>query len=191
MIIRYSLSAVIALIADLLAVVLAFVAALPVFIITDANGRQHLRPIWRWLTTHDASVDEYFMGSYFMRGWILSRFTREQIRNSAFLSYVGRIMWIWRNPAYQVSHWLGYDQRGVTPSPDRFKDERWDSGIPNKSYWRVTNHKGQSAFLYQKQWYYTKHRCVEMQFGWKLYRNDPDKKCMLAIRFSPFKKYGN
>lgn len=187
-VIRYVPCAIIDLVADLLAFPLALIAALPVFVITDENGRQHLRPIWRWIYTHDAPVDEYVMGLYFHQNRILSRYSLQKIRDSALLSYIGRVAWIWRNPAYRVSHWLGFDQRGVTPSPDRFRDDRWDTGEPNKAFWRVQNRRGQTGFLYQRQinwWRYT----LEMQFGWKLYRRDADEVCMLAFRFWPFKKY--
>lgn len=190
-ILRYIPSAVADLVADLLAFTLAPVAALPVFITKGEDGRERLPWFFKWISTHDAPIDLYV---YHENGqanhFYLRRFTPEQIRTSGWLRYVCRVSWIWRNPAYQVAHWLGYDQKGVPPAVDRFKDPYWGTGKPNSSFWRVKNHKGQTGFLYQRQLYYHKNRCVEMQFGWKLYRNDPDERCMLALRLTPFKRYG-
>ena len=50
------------------------------------------------------------------------------------------------------------------------------------------------AFFFEKQskWkvpFVNKHYFLEQQYGWKLYRNDEDKTCMLALRWSPFKTY--
>lgn len=169
--IRYISCAIIDLIADIAAYILAPIAALFV------NSKGEIHPAWKWITTHDAPIDIGHIDGY----WSTPR--------GKMGLWWSRTKWIWRNPAYQVSHWLGYDQRGVVMPADRFKDPRWDSGYPNKSFWRAVNRKGQIGFLYQRQWYYTKHWCIEMQFGWKLYRRDPDQHCMLAFRFSPFKRY--
>lgn len=171
--IRYIPSAIVDLIADALAFILAPLAAM---FIARIDGREHIHPFWSWITTHDAPIDAGRVDGYF------------QVPDNALGRYWARVKWIWRNPAYQVSHWLGYDQRGVTTAPDRFKDDRWDTGEPNRAFWRVVNRRGQVAFLYQRQmhwWRFT----LEMQFGWKLYRRDPDQRCMLAFRISPFKKY--
>lgn len=189
-VVRYAFSAVIDLAADILAFILAPIAALPCFIKVHPNGRERIRGAWQWITTHDAPIDTYAYGSAGRKHWLLKRFDVDNpANNPAWLRYANRVLWIWRNPAYQVSHWLGYDQRGVTPSPDRFKDPRWDTGEPNRAFWRVVNHRGQVGFLYQQQinwWRFT----LEIQFGWKLYRRDDDQRCMLAFRFIPFKRYG-
>lgn len=189
-ILRYIPLAVIDLAADLLAVVLSPIAALPIFISLDANGRERIHFLWRWITTHDEYIDLYV---HHEKGqsehWFLRRFTPEQIKRSGWLRYYARIAWIFRNPAYRVSHWLGYDQRGVQMPADGFDDPRWDSGWPNSAFWAVRNASGRVGFLFQAQWYYWGQRCVEVQFGWKLYRSDPDQRCMLAFRIIPFKKY--
>lgn len=198
---RYVPRAIVAVVAVALSYLLGLVAALPWFITVDENGREHIHPMWRWMTTHDAGIDEHFRGSYFKRHFWLGRYTQGQILASRFLRYVGRVSWIWRNPAYQTEHWLGFDQRGVEVPEDRFKDPRWDTGEENRSFWKVRNHRGQVGFLYQRQLHWGRdfshiHRwlnlrfTLEMQFGWKLYRRDPDQRCMLAVRVSPFKRYG-
>lgn len=184
--IRYIPSAIIDLVADFLALVMAPVAAC---FVARIDGRDHIHPYWRWITTHDAPVDEWWHGGYGRAGWIKRRFNSADYRRSAVLRWACRVMWIWRNPAYQVAHWLGYDQTGVDTTRGLYKDPRWDSGKPNKAFWRVKNKKGQTGFLAQGQLYYYKNWCIEYQFGWKLYRRDPDKRCMLAFRISPFKRY--
>ena len=169
--IRYIPSVIVDLIADALALVLAPVAAL--FVVTK-DGREYLTPFWQWTTTHDAPVDSFFIDNYFTQSFVLGRFTREQILASAFLRYVGRVMWIWRNPAYQVSHWLGYDASGTEPI-QRVKEA---DGV-GRMFIRK-NHKGHTGFFYEKRtdrWH--------IQFGWKLYRRDPDGKRMIAFRLKP------
>jgi hypothetical protein len=187
--IRYVISAVIDITADIAAFILAPLAALPVFTTTDANGREHIHPAWQWITTHDALVDTFAYGSMGRVHWLLKRYdTQTPGNNPAWLRYVNRLLWIWRNPAYQVSHWLGFDQRGVVVPPDEFDNPLWDTGAPNKAFWKVKNARGQTAFLYERQYYFYRNRCIEIQLGWKLYRNDPDQRCMVAFRVSPFKK---
>ena len=173
-ILKYIPLAVVDIVADFLAILLSPIAAL---FYEKKEGREYLKPFWKWTTTHDAPVDAGRVDGYF------------KVSDNSWGRYVSRVKWIFRNPAYQVSHWLGYDQTGVDTTKGLYKDPLWDSGVPNKAFWKVKNSKGQVGFLYQQQWYYYKNYCVEMQFGWKLYRRDPDKKCMIAFRFSPFKKY--
>lgn len=197
-ILRYIPSAIIDLVADILALVLAPVAAC---FVARIDGRDHIHPYWRWITTHDTTVDAWWRGSYGRDGWIKRRFTQADYDRSRVLRWACRVLWIWRNPAYQVAHWLGFDQHAVQRPADRFKDPLWDTGIPNKAFWKVKNAWRQTGFLYQRQinWGYDFstlwHRLpdcsftLEMQFGWKLYRNDPDQRCMLAFRFLPFKRY--
>lgn len=105
---RYIPSAIIALVADALAFLLAPVAALPIFTTYDVKGREHLAPFWRWITTHDAPIDLLI---HHERGiaehWLLGRYSMLEVQASPWLRYAARVFWIWRNPAYQVSHWLG------------------------------------------------------------------------------------
>lgn len=188
MLLQYLLYALISLAGDILAVVLAPVAA--IFYRTK-GGREYLLPMWQWITTHDAPADTYTFARGFAKDqhFILGRYTYDEIQGSWWLRYVSRIVWIWRNPAYQLDHWMGYDQNGVVVTKHRDDDYLWDTGVPNCSYWTAVNAKGQRAFLYERQIFYWGSRCLELQFGWKLYRNDPDKVCMLALRITPFKSY--
>lgn len=173
-ILRYLLILPISWAATLLAYLFAPIAALPIFVRLGITGREYLVWLWQWLTTHDAPVDSFFIDAYFSRSVLLGRFTREQILASAFLRYVGRVMWIWRNPAYQAKHWLGYDASGSEPI-HRIKEA---DGV-GRMFIRK-NHKGHTGFYYEKRtnrWH--------IQFGWKLYRRDPDGKRMIAFRLKP------
>ena len=173
-IVRYLLILPLSWTATLLAYLFAPLAALPVFVHVGSDSREYYVWLWRWLTTHDAPADTFFIDGYFIDSWILGRFTREQIRASPFLRYVGRVLWIWRNPAYQVKHWLGYDTSGSEPI-HRIKEA---DGV-GRMFIRK-NHKGHTGFYYEKRtnrWH--------IQFGWKLYRRDPDGKRMIAFRLKP------
>lgn len=189
-IIRYIPLALINLVGIFLAVILAPFASL--FYTIDAQGNEYLSSFWQWCTTHDASVNTYTLARGFEKDnhFYLGKFTYEQILNSSWLRYVSRVIWIWRNPAYQLAHWLGYNQVGVVVTKHAESDSTWDTGKPSYAYWTAVNTKGGKSFLWERQIYYYKNRCLELQFGWKLYREDPDQVCMLAFRITPFKKYG-
>lgn len=175
-VLRYILILPISWIATLLAYLFAPIAALPVFVRVGVGGREHYVRLWQWLTTHDAPADAFHMDDYYRRSVLLGRFSREQILATAFLRYVGRVMWIWRNPAYQVKHWLGYDASGTDPI-QRVKEA---DGV-GRMFVR-TNYKGRVGFFYEKRT-----NRLHIQFGWKLYRRDPDGRRMIAFRFKPTK----
>ena len=176
---------------EVVAVILIWLLLAPLIAacVRREGDRYYTWRIFQWAVTHDTDLVAWWRGSYGKDGWLKTRFTQADYDRSRILRWATRVMWIYRNPAYQLSHWLGYDQRGVVVPADRFKDPRWDSGEPNKSFWRAVNRRGQVGFLYQRQWYYWRNYCVEIQLGWKLYRRDPDQRCMLAFRISPFKRY--
>lgn len=189
-IIRYILFVIPNVISDALAFLLAPIAAL--FYSVDSGGREQISKWWQWITTHDTPVDTYIVAKGYAKDkqWLLSKYTHEEILNSKYLRWVGRVLWIWRNPSYQVGHWLGYDQTGVALTKYSESEDTWDTGNPSYAYWTAINNNYQRAFLWERQVYFYKNRCLEMQFGWKLYRNDPDQRCMIAFRITPFKKYG-
>lgn len=188
-ILKYIPLAVIYVVTRILAFPVAYVASLPCFITYDANGREHIHPFWQWITTHDALIDIYIYAPGGREHPVLKKYTVEQIKDSKWLRYRARIFWIWRNPAYQVGHWFGYDQKGAKLTKHAESETTWDKGVPSYAYWTAVNEAGTKAFLWEKQVYYWGQRCLEMQFGWKLYRSDPDEICMLAFRCHPFKRY--
>lgn len=177
MIAKYIFLALVSLAADILAVILAPLAAC--FITKTSGGRDNIWAIWRWITTHDAYIDEGYRGGYF------------KVPTTSIGRWWARVRWIWRNPAYQVDHWLGYDQTSAVIIKHLDGKKTWDTGKPSKSYWTAINSKGQKAFLYERQIQWLFNFTLELQFGWKLYRNDSDKICMLALRISPFKRYAH
>jgi hypothetical protein len=191
--VRYVPSAIIATIADVLAFVLAPIAALPVFVRVGDDGRERLVWYWQWITTHDQEIDLILRHpTAIQEHWLLGRFGRERVLSSPVLRWYARAAWIWRNPAYYVQWLLGYDMTGVQITKHVDGSDTWDTGQPSMSYWTAVNARGQTAFLWERQIYYTDHRCLELQFGWKLYRTQVEDKgrCMLAFRVSPFRRYG-
>lgn len=93
-ILRYLLILPISWVATLLAYACAPISALPVFVRLGITGREYYVRLWQWLATHDAPADSFFIDAYFTRSFLMGRFTREQIQASAFLRYMGRVMWI-------------------------------------------------------------------------------------------------
>lgn len=170
MYLKYIPLAALRIIADLLAVILA-----PVAVLFVRGGR--LPHFLKWITTHDAPIDSGHLDGY----WATP--------TTAIELYWSRVKWIWRNPAYQVGHWLGYNQDGVFIIKHSDNSDFWDTGIPNRAFWTAINKHGQSAFLYEQQINWLFGFTLELQFGWKLYRKDPDNRCMLALRIAPFKRY--
>lgn len=167
---KYSLFAMVSVAADLLAFILAPVAVL--FVI---DGK--LPKLWQWISTHDAPIDSGHLDHY----W--------PTPTTKLGLYWSRVKWIWRNPAYQVGHWLGYNKDGVFIIKHSDNSDFWDTGIPNRAFWTAINKHGQRAFLYERQINWLFGFTLELQFGWKLYRKDPDNRCMLAFRIAPFKRY--
>jgi hypothetical protein len=192
MLIKYVIKAGFVLSAKALTIVLAPIIALPPFIthaeesettgypsLCPGKPREFLIKPLRWLQTHDAPLDEYYHGGYYRGKWT------ERFKSN---KYIMRICWLWRNAAYGVAHKLGYDQRGMELVKHKDEMVLRDTGQPNFSYFTATNARGQRGFMYFAQLPYSKHRCVELYFGYKLLRKDPDQRCMLAVRIKPFKK---
>lgn len=186
-IIRYIPRAVIVLVTVIL--IWLLLAPLIAACVRREGGRYYTWPIFQWAVTHDTDLAAWWRGSYGKGGWLKTQFTQADYDRSRILRWATRVMWIYRNPAYQLSHWLGYDQTGIDKPKSEHKDPRWDTGEPNSARWVEKNTRGQVGFLVQGQRYFAKRRCIEYQFGWKLYRRDPDRRCMLALRVA-LKKYG-
>lgn len=183
---RWLLSAVIVWLAKIAAWILAPLGALFFYY---EGGREYLMSPWRWMTTHDAPVDEWWLGGYGKDSWLRRTFGQGDYETKALLRWWCRVLWIWRNSAYQVAHWLGYDQRGMKLLYIRDEGLRWDSGVGNLSFWLAENERGQIGWMLQWQWYWWGQRCLEVYLGWKLFRTDPDQRCMAATRISPFREY--
>lgn len=175
---RWFFSAIFLLIAKVLAVVLAPVGCL--FVRTERHEfriRDYAVNWFAWAVTHDAPLDEGYVGGYF------------KYPVTALGRWWCRVKWVWRNPAYQTAHWLGYDQVGMVLIKHKDQGHLWDTGAPNFSIWTAKNSNNQIAWMLEWQWYFYRNRCLEVYLGWKLHRKDPDRRCMLVARITPFKKY--
>ena len=98
--IKYAIFSILSVIADILAILLAPIASLPIFIYEE-GGREYVVKPFKWLTTHDAPVDAGHVDGY----W--------KTPKTAIGRWWSRVRWIWRNPAYAFDHSLGYSQEGV------------------------------------------------------------------------------
>lgn len=177
-ILRYLLFVPISLLAAWASMLLAQIAALPVFVrrtppkgtYSERADGEWLCQGWAWVTTHDAPVDSYAHGTAGHTHWLLKRFNRVSPEsNPGWLRYANRVLWVWRNPAYYVKHHaLGFDTAGAQ---DTYVRGRFDT---------IRNGRGRIGFLYEREYRY-----LRIQFGWKLYRDDPDGKRMFAFRLKP------
>lgn len=168
-----------------LALILAPIASLPWFINVDAKGREHLVGAWKWISTHDTPVDAYAYGSLGREHKLLREFDTETPSNNAeWLKYINRVLWIWRNPAYVVADYFGFDQRGMKFLYQRDEGSLWDSGHPNFSFYLAQNSSGSVGWMLEWQWYFYKQRCLEVYLGWKLFRDDPNQRCMMVSRIT-------
>lgn len=191
--VKWIVFALIVWVTKFLACIVAPVAVLPIFVRKGTwDGRQceELIPFWKWIATHDAPVDIYAYGTVGRQHWLLKRFdVVNPDNNPEWLKYLNRLLWIWRNPAYVVADSLGYNQEGMEFLYMRDEGHLWDSGYPNFSFYLVENKDKKIGWMLEWQWYFYKQRCLEVYLGWKLFRNDANKRCMLVARITPFKKY--
>src|SRR5699024_3688881 len=134
-----------------------------------------IKPL-RWLQTHDAPLDEDYYGGYHKGKWT------ERLKDNKYLM---RICWPWRNAAYGVAHKLGYDQRGMVLTNHRREVALRSTGIDNFTCYAAVRGDDKRAFMFFAQFPYARHGAVEVYFGYKLLRNDPDRRCMLAVRVKP------
>lgn len=183
MIIKYILSFIAVLLGKAIAALFSPIIAMCI------NRKGDVFPFLKWAVTHDAPLSAWWTDGYQKDHWLKRRYTQGDYDTKLWIRWYSRMKWIVRNPAYGLAHSLGYDQTGMNITAHRDEGELWDTGHPNRSYYTAVNAKGQKAFMFEWQIYYYKEMCLEIYLGWKLFRNDPDKRCMLAIRISPFRKY--
>jgi len=145
-----------------------------------------IKPL-RWFQTFDAPLDEFWYGDY--PNLLKTKYNQEYYDTHWWLRYVMRILWLWRNPAYGFGHALGYDTDGMIYTVQRDNTHLWGSGLPNSSFWRGYNKKNQIGWWYKAQIYFYKNRCLEVNLGYKLDADSPDTKKVVAMQFSPFRKY--
>src|SRR5699024_4614587 len=98
-----------------------------------------------------------------------------------------RVGWRWRYQAYAVLHMLGYSQVGMVVTKHRDAMAIRNTGFKKITSYTAINGTNKKAFMFFAQFPYTKNRQLELDFAYKLLRNDPDQRCMLAVRVKPFK----
>ena len=149
--------------------------------------RAFLIPFIRIWQTPDAPVDEFWYGDY--TGWPKDGRTQAEYDSSAWLRYLCRVNWLWRNAAYGFGAKWGYSDKGMYALYTKDNDDQWKSGKNVCSFWKVCNDNGDIGWLLRAQVYFYKNRCVEIIFGYKLLGITVGGKKLVAIQCSPFKKY--
>lgn len=144
-----------------------------------------IKPLRIW-QSEDAPVDEYYWANYEKNGW-LQRTFRERYPHSAFVRYLYRCFWLYRNPAYGFGNALGYDAVEMVILDKLDNDHLWKKGQTNVSWWIAKNYHGQIGWCFQMQWHFYKRRCLEVYLGYKLFADG--KRKSVAMRFNPFRRY--
>lgn len=144
-----------------------------------------IKPLRIWQSP-DAPLDEWWYGGYELDSW-RRHFTQADYDSKAWLRYLCRIAWLWRNPAYGWGEKFGYNGSGLKIMTSHGSDDDWYSGKSSLSYWTAINDANEKAFYVQIRLYFYKNRCLDILAGYKFF-SDPTTK-YVAIRFNPFRKY--
>src|SRR5690554_4680167 len=91
---------------EVVAVILIWLLLAPLIAacVRREGGRYYTWRIFQWAVTHDTDLAAWWRGSYGRDGWFKKRFTQDDYDKSALVRWWTRVMWIYRNPAYQLSH---------------------------------------------------------------------------------------
>jgi hypothetical protein len=149
--------------------------------------RAFLIPALRIWQTPDAPLDEFWFEDY--TGWPKDGRTQAEYDSSAWLRYLCRVNWLWRNAAYGFGAKFGYDIAGLKPITTIDNESKWRTGANCFSLWTCTNAKNQFGWCIRAQFYFYKNRCLEIYLGYKLSSVTVQGKKFVAIQVSPFKKY--
>lgn len=129
--------------------------------------RTYLQKWCRWFQTHDNAVDEYWYGVFTEDSSFkfLREATQEQYDNSAFLRYVCRVFWMWRNCAYGfLYNWFG------RPYSDVLNTKQ----VGDKAegfYWKFTQRD--SSFQFECKLPLNIERYISINIGWKVHKGFP------------------
>jgi hypothetical protein len=149
--------------------------------------REFLIPSLRIWQSPDAPLDEWWYGDY--PSPLKAKYDQAYYDSHFWLRYVSRVFWLWRNAAYGFGARWGYADKGAFALYTKDNDKDWKSGKNVCSFWKVCNDNGDIGWLLRAQVYFYKDRCVEIIFGYKLLGDTVGGKKLVAIQFSPFKKY--
>lgn len=180
------------LLVELLCMILAPVVALPCFVTyadrtdrvkrlgnkTLTMRREYLVRWLYWFQTHDNAVDEYWWGSFTESAFLpfVRNATQETYDSSAFLRYLCRLLWLWRNCAYGFLYHIF----------SRALDETIllnERGCEDVGYWhRVTIRSSSWQIKAHIPLFRNLH--LSLNFGWK--RHDGFDRCMFANKIIGF-----
>lgn len=161
------------LIADLAMLVIAYCLApvLPLFVI----GKPVL-PRWlSWFETPDNPLD----GD---NGWRYEHWQWRYKLPSWLAIYIGRVGWLWRNPAYGFDiQVLGYPstlQTRVTVTGNEMRYVKRARDPKTGNAWQV--------FVLRR---YSTHRAIRINLGWKLWSIEPNAsvRCQFVCSVNPYK----
>ena len=144
-----------------------------------------IKPLRLW-QSEDAPVDEYYWANYEPNSWFQRKY-RGQYETSAFVRWLYRCAWLYRNPAYGWGNLLGYSSTGMYFTAKDDNEHLWRTGVTNKSWWIARNSYGEIGWCFQMQWHFYGRRCLEIYLGYKLLADG--RKKSVAIRFNPFRQY--
>lgn len=133
------------------------------------------------LQTFDDALDSYWWWLS-KSAWLRKWFDDDYYKKHAWLRWLCRVLWLWRNPAYGVAYSLGYDQTGIQYTYDNDPDDAiWDKKIPCSLMRKFINAKGQKGFLYRARYRLPFKLYYEVVLGYKAPWSDYNK-AMIAIR---------
>lgn len=142
--IRWAVCTPIAILTTVLTWLFCWALACPYICVKTVNDREYLRKYIYWFQTFDAPLDEYTKAGYGIAS-----------------PYIGRILWLCRNPAYGFAQF----PFGVEPKHAPIVNgsaTKWDTGVSNWEYTTWGN-----AFNYRAQWYFTSTKYLRINIGWK------------------------
>jgi hypothetical protein len=149
--------------------------------------REFLIPALRLFQSSDAPLDEWWYGDY--QSTLKSKFDQAYYDTHWWLRYTCRVIWLTRNPAYGFGTALGYNAEGLAVTYARDEDSKWSTGIGNSSFWKFVNSRNELGWCYRAQVYFWRTRCLELYLGYKINGDTVKGNKLVAMQFSPFKKY--
>ena len=149
--------------------------------------REFLVKQLRLFQSTDAPLDEYWYGDY--PSPLKDKYSQAYYDNNWWLRYYCRIIWLVRNPAYGFGTKLGYNADGLRVIQSKDEEYKWRTGANCCSYWIFVNDYGQVGWQVRAQFYYYKSHCLEMYLGYKLSGDTIWGNKLVAMQFTPFRKY--
>ena len=137
-----------------------------------------IRPLY-WFQTHDNAVDEYWWGTFYKTSMIpyVRNASQADYDSSAWLRYLCRVLWLWRNCAYGFSYNLfGRDLIGeeVVTETGNEKSGKWQRFTLRTNSWQLKAHYPIGFGLQ-----------LDVNIGWKVHKGFP--RAMYADRIISFR----